>query len=303
MSEVAERVLPAEAVTSQVPSLLSAGQQAAWMGMPLSWVGTPPGAWRSTFEIPTTSVVLLDSGRITTSIRTRGRTHDVEFRPGKMALFTGGTELKVNQAGCANARRIILGLEPACVTGTAFVDDDLLDGMLLQPSAEFDDEPLAAMLRAMLREVLDGSPNGALFAQSLSLGVLLHTKRTRGMKPGGAAERGKLSPAQWKRVAELIEARLGDDLALPTLADAAGLSRAQFVRLFRNVTGTSPHRYVMRRRVERAKELLVHSDLPLAAIAADMGFASQSHLNQMFRSFFGVTPGDLRRQSGRTAGR
>ncbi len=298
MNEVVERVLPAEVVTSQVPSLMSPAQQAAWAGLPLSWVGTPPGAWRSTFEVPVTSMVLLDSGRIKTSIHSRGRTHDVEFRPGKMALFTGGTELKVHQAGCANARRVILGLEPAA---TALMDDDdLLSGLLLQPATEFNDEPLAAMLRAMLREVLDGSPNGALFAQSLSLGVLLHTRRTRGIGRGSTAdERGKLSPSQWQRVAELIEERLGDDLALPTLADAAGLSRAQFVRLFRNATGTSPHRYVMRRRAERAKELLQRTTLPLAAVAADLGFSSQSHLNRVFREAYGVTPGEVRRQSRR----
>src|SRR6202007_3322713 len=159
----------------------------------------------------------------------------------------------------------------------------------LQPTTEFDDEPLAAMLRAMLREVLDGSPNGALFAQSLSLGVLLHTRRTRGVKPGsGAVERGKLSTVQCQRVPELIEERLGEDLALPTLAGVAGLSRAQFVRLFRNATGTSPHRYVMRRRVERARELLRRTELPLAAIAADLGFSSQSHLNRLFRDFYGM---------------
>lgn len=295
MNEVAERVLPAEVVTSQVPNLLSPPQQAAWAGLPLSWVGTPPGAWRSTFEVPVTSMVLLDSGRITTSIHTRGRTHDVEFRPGKMALFTGRTELKVHQAGCANARRIIMGLEPA--VAALVNDDDLLGDLRLQPSTEFNDEPLAAMLRAMLREVLDGSPNGALFAQSLSLGMLLHTRRTRGVKPGsGAVERGKLSTAQWQRVAELIEDRLGEGLALPTLAAAAGLSRAQFVRLFRNTTGTSPHRYVMRRRVERASELLQRTELPLAAIAADLGFSSQSHLNRLFRDFYSVTPGEVRRQ-------
>jgi len=300
MDTTVERLLPAEAATSLVPNLLSADQAARWAGLPLSWVETPGGAWRGTFEAPTTSIAVLDTGRLSTRVQWLGRTSDAEFMPGAMALFHAGTELKVAQAGCRDARRIILELDASRMTDASLLEDAFgQKPLLLQQGAEFRDDGLFRVLRAMLREILDGCPNGTLYAQSLSLGALLHLRKTRGVKRAGESrERGKFSRAQWNRLSELIEHGLGSDLSLHALAGSLQLSKAQFVRLFRNTAGTSPHRYVMQKRVERAMSLLLTSDLALVDIAADAGFASQSHLNQIFRLFYGVTPGDVRRQAG-----
>jgi len=298
MSAPPPRPLSADAATSLIPNLLSPAQLAGWRGLPLAWVDTPGGAWRSTFQAPATSIALLESGRITTRIQTLGRTFDMDVGPGAMALFAAGTQLQVTQAGCANARRILLDLDPARLPDSSLLDDDLLPlPKLLKQDARFQDDALARVIRAMLREILEGCPNGPLYAQSLSLGALLHLGNTRGAKAQAPRERGKLSPAQWARVNELIEERLDDALSLPELAQALSMSKAQFVRLFRNAAGTSPHRYVMRKRVERARHLLLTTDLPLAEVAADAGFANQSHLNRLFMRSFGMTPGDARRSA------
>mgnify|MGYP001572356810 FL=1 len=89
------------------------------------------------------------------------------------------------------------------------------------------------------------------------------------------------------------------DLTLTALASSAGYSKAQFVRLFRRATGTSPHRYVLQRRLERARQLIESSSMPLAAVAHEAGFASQSHLSSTFVRAYGCTPGDARRNAGR----
>ena len=298
MDPAVERHLPAEAATSSVPSLLSADQIARWAGLPLSWVETPAGAWRGNFEAPVTSIAVLDTGRLSTRVQWLGKTSDADFGPGAMALFHAGTEVKVAQAGCRDARRIILELDPSHLADAFALDGGLGQPPLLQQGAEFRDAALFNVLRAMLREILDGCPNGSLYAQSLSLGALLHLRKTRGLKRAGESrERGKFSRTQWVRLHDLIEQGLGSDLSLHALADALQLSKAQFVRLFRNTAGTSPHRYVMQKRVERAMSLLLTSDLALVDIAAEAGFASQSHLNQMVRLFYGITPGDARRQA------
>jgi AraC family transcriptional regulator len=108
-----------------------------------------------------------------------------------------------------------------------------------------------------------------------------------------------LSASEWARVSELIVSELDSDLGLSALSASVGLSKPHFVRVFRRTAGTSPHRYVMQKRVERAYELIVSSQLPLVDVAAEAGFASQSHLNRMFQKAYGTTPGIARRHSSR----
>jgi AraC family transcriptional regulator len=97
-----------------------------------------------------------------------------------------------------------------------------------------------------------------------------------------------------QRVRDYIEAHLDDDLSLTVLADVACLSPHHFSRSFKQAAGVGPARYVMGRRLERAKTLLRRTREPLAVIAQDTGFADQSHLTHMFRREIGVTPGRFR---------
>jgi AraC family transcriptional regulator len=85
------------------------------------------------------------------------------------------------------------------------------------------------------------------------------------------------------------------------MAAEACLSRVQFVRQFKRLTGLSPHQYVLRRRVERAAALLKSGEVCLKGLAPDVGFSSQSHLTEAFRRVYGVTPGAYRDQHAPTA--
>jgi AraC family transcriptional regulator len=76
----------------------------------------------------------------------------------------------------------------------------------------------------------------------------------------------------------------------PELAAVAALSEFHFARMFKQSTGESPHAYVLRRRIERAKCLIAAHRLPLSRIASACGFASQSHFSARFREIAGVTP-------------
>jgi AraC family transcriptional regulator len=86
-----------------------------------------------------------------------------------------------------------------------------------------------------------------------------------------------------------------DDLSLKELAASCGLPVSYFVRAFKTTTGDSPHRWILRHRIECAKSMLVQSEANLVEIAANCGFADQSHFTRMFRSFIGVTPAAWRR--------
>jgi AraC family transcriptional regulator len=101
-----------------------------------------------------------------------------------------------------------------------------------------------------------------------------------------------------RRTLDLIEAGLDGDLPLAVLAAEVGLSVPHFTRAFRASLGVPPHRYLLKRRLERAREMLLGGGLGLADIAAAAGFSSQAHMTAAFRKEFGITPGQFRTQAG-----
>lgn len=109
--------------------------------------------------------------------------------------------------------------------------------------------------------------------------------------------RGGLAPAVLRRVREFIDAHLGEPLAIEDLAEIAGLSPFHFARAFKRSTGQSPHQFVLRQRIERAKRLLAEEKISQAEVALLCGFSSQSHFTARFRSLVGVTPGEFTRRA------
>jgi AraC family transcriptional regulator len=83
-------------------------------------------------------------------------------------------------------------------------------------------------------------------------------------------------------------------LTLSAIADAVALSPGHFAHAFRQATGVAPHRYVLERRVERAKALLRQSDMPITEIADRIGCSSHSHFSVLFHRITGLTPRQFR---------
>ncbi len=109
-----------------------------------------------------------------------------------------------------------------------------------------------------------------------------------------ALEHGKLAPWQVKRAVDFLMSRLEDDVSMEELAASVRLSPFHFARSFKRSTGLPPQRYLMERRVERARELLAGTNMALAEIALACGFAGQSHFTTAFKRHTGLTPGAWR---------
>jgi AraC family transcriptional regulator len=103
-----------------------------------------------------------------------------------------------------------------------------------------------------------------------------------------------LTSTQLQQVLEHININLDRDLSLVRIAREINISPTYFASLFKCTTGISPHQYVIRQRVERAKLMLAKTDLAIANIALQVGFSSQSHLTQQFKRFTGMTPKQVR---------
>lgn len=113
-------------------------------------------------------------------------------------------------------------------------------------------------------------------------------------KRAGGPLKGGLSRRQFDTVRELVQAQFGAELNLDALAQAAGLSRYHFARMFKVSTGLTPHQYVNKVRVERGRKMLERG-LPQAEVAGRCGFAHQSHFAAHFKRHYGVTPGQYLR--------
>ena len=108
----------------------------------------------------------------------------------------------------------------------------------------------------------------------------------------------RLTPKRCQRmtsVLEHIDAHLSNPLRLQALAQIAGLSRLQFLRGFTRAVGLTPHAFITERRLQHARKCLAESDASLASVAAECGFAQQSHLGSLLARQIGMTPGQYRK--------
>jgi AraC-like DNA-binding protein len=105
--------------------------------------------------------------------------------------------------------------------------------------------------------------------------------------------------AQWrlKRVMEYIDSNLSTNISLAQLSDIAGLSRMYFAAQFRAATGSSPHQYILHRKIERAKRLLSNPTSSIIDVASVLGFRTQAHFTLIFRGIVGETPARWRQGS------
>jgi AraC family transcriptional regulator len=114
--------------------------------------------------------------------------------------------------------------------------------------------------------------------------------------------RGGLSSLQMRRATELLDAHLDGNIALQQVAEACELSVSHFARAFKQTFRRPPYKWLTERRVDRARDLMTNSRLPLTDIATQCGFADQSSLTRAFKRIHGVTPGGWRRRTTRDRG-
>ncbi|MBS1797035.1 MAG: helix-turn-helix transcriptional regulator [Acidobacteria bacterium] len=144
---------------------------------------------------------------------------------------------------------------------------------------------------ALLDEAHSPTPAGRLYTDSLIQTLTLHLLRNYSdAAPVPENTSGGLSGYRLKRVREFIDAHLDADISLQELARIADLSQFHFARAFRRSMGETPQQYLMRQRIERAKQLLAGDELPIVEVGLRTGFKNQSHFTTLFRKFTKYTP-------------
>jgi AraC family transcriptional regulator len=154
-------------------------------------------------------------------------------------------------------------------------------------------EQLAIAITAALR---DGTAGDGLYIDTLAQMIAVHLARNHSSqsRPVSMPSVPTMSGNRMRRVLEYIEENLDSDLTLHAMAAEVDISPIYLARAFKAAVGQPPHRYVLSRRIERAKELLRNTELPVVDVALASGFSSQSHLSYWFQRYMGVSPAAYR---------
>lgn len=158
------------------------------------------------------------------------------------------------------------------------------------------DKSLHQLMQVLVAEFEAGNPTGRVYAETLAEALALRFLHLGTVVPIVAPAKVSALPGnKLARVKDFVESSLDQDLTLEAIAQEAGYSRAHFLRMFRESTGTTPHQYVMQRRIAHAEALLSANEIGVAEVAVACGFSSQAHLTLAFKKQTGVTPAEYRR--------
>jgi AraC family transcriptional regulator len=224
--------------------------------------------------------------------RSAGKLHRTFITTGSIHLLPPGPERSLANRDPTDA--IVLSIEPAFLNRV--VEDSLPNGRFeLVERFAFEDGQIERLIRALHAEARVGAPTGKLFGQSLANTLAIYlAERYSASPPRFEQLRGGMPKARLNRLLEYISAKLDEDLSLQALAEIAGMNYYYFARLFKQSMGLSPHRYILKQRIERAKELLRISGMTVLEASVRTGFVDQAHFAKVFRRVVGVRPTQYR---------
>jgi AraC family transcriptional regulator len=220
-----------------------------------------------------------------------------ELEAGGALLSSPGESLAAH--GDGRAEFIALALAPVlildCAVRARLMRADAFVTFRL-PSIE-GDERLARLARDLSEELREEAAGQELVVGALVEQMLVHLlRRYANVRRSEQLElsRAGLVDRRIRRAVELMHAHLDRDLPLEEIAAAAHLSPFHFARLFKKLTGATPHSYLAALRAARAQALLSETDLSITEIGARVGYGSSSHFAKAFRQATGISPRDFR---------
>lgn len=253
-----------------------------------------PGGLVESAGVPTHVVSILAGAPVRVDCTRGGRRYVGMLRRGDMEIVPKGEGGRWIDDGPADL--LIMRLDAGFLNKVA--DGMGLDPKTLEllPRVQARDPQIEHLAWAVEAAMADGKALEPMFVQSIGVALATRLIREHAIVRPARVTRA-LSRRQTAEVCDHIDANLAERLTLAHLARLVGVSPSHFKTLFKAAIGVPAHRYVMRRRVARAIELIRAGGLPLAKVAAATGFAHQSHLARAMRAVVGQTPGELAREA------
>jgi|SRR6516164_69799 AraC family transcriptional regulator len=263
-------------------------------GLVQATIGEPPG--RVALEGLPASVLMFNISPVQRLRQDReGRSFVSDMLSGEMTLLPHGIPSQWSWNSSCDRLDVMLSSE-------ALGDDNMLE---VVDRYAFRDAEMEVICRRLYHELSLNGPAEQVYCESLLMNLAeILLRRHSTASPGARLlPSGGLSRNQARRVLEYIEANLSRHLTLRKLSEIADLSVHHFARMFKQTVGVAPYRYVLERRLERAKTMLRSAEKSLVEISLSTGFDSQSHFASTFRRMVGATPtefqGGYRRRPSR----
>jgi AraC family transcriptional regulator len=233
--------------------------------------------------------------------RTEGRWSRVSVAPGDLSLLTRSQAAHWRWTQRVDVQHVYLSEQLLAGVAQEMFDRDVAD-IRLHDVLKASDPSISGCMQALAREAAHPGPAGALCAEAIGIELSVHLlRRFAAVTWHGPGTDGGFSRAQRRRIEELVEQSLHEPLSLAQLAAAAHLGVSTFARRFRRSFGDTPHAYLVKRRVARARLLLARGECSLKEVAHACGFADQAHLTRTVRAQLHTTPGALKRGGQRRA--
>jgi len=244
-------------------------------------IGEPPG--RISLEGAPGSVLMFNLSPVQALRQTRdGRSFVSHILHGDMTLMPSGIPSQWSWNSTCDRLDVIISPDMLGDGDKLAVVDRFL----------FRDREMEVICHHLHQAVSLGGMADRLYVESLvtQLAVLIRRRHSTASAALRIPPSSGLTRNQARRVLDYIESHLSSELTLGELARIAGLSLHHFARMFKRTVGIAPHRYVLERRLERAKGMLRRTGISLVEISLSTGFASQSHFTSTFRRLVGPTP-------------
>lgn len=263
-----------------------------WAGLPLLQCNMDPGLYR--LDVDTPVLIFRDEPGLIVEVPDRdGRCIEFRQAPLRFDLFASGVEMNA-----VSDRQATLSLVVALPLEWLSVHQDLPgEPVELRSRIQFADSELRRLVWRLTTHHRSGEPLGSAYSGAVSRTIVNRVMKLQ--LADEARHRGcvGLDREACRLVETLVDSNLQDPPSVAAMASKIGIGTTRFVREFKTAFEATPHQYIQRRRLQRARELLVTSDAPLTSIALDTGFASHAHFSTAFRAEAGVTPSGYRRAS------
>src|SRR5262245_66189896 len=217
--------------------------------------------------------------------------------PGALTLVPAGVDPGISAR--SDFELIVSAIDVSLVNEVQAEMDRRPEGEL-RLRTNFEDPATQQLMKLLFEDSADGYPAGKLYADHL-MHALVYRFLVIGREGDPQSTVKQVSPLPRHILCRVIERmrNLDTELSLQVLARESGYSRVHFVRMFRAATGYTPHNYLLKLRVDRARELLASPTLSLTDVALECGFSSHSHLSRAFRHDLGATASESRRSPSR----
>jgi AraC family transcriptional regulator len=211
-----------------------------------------------------------------------------EVTPGKLLLLPANVSSRWEVTGSRRLLALIIPLETMRQALGPHLPARVSEAFRPLAQASWEDAFINGVMARLWEGVKGARSIDRLIVDSLLVSVVAHLLQ----RAGARHDLSTIALPRWRlrRVMEHSEVHLHKPIQLNELAEVAGLSPRHFARAFRQETGETPHRWLMNRRIMKAKHLLSSSDLSINNVSTACGFASQAHLTKIFRRAAGTTP-------------